>query len=807
MSPNGRSYLPLILVVPRPSDVLASGELQGLRAEHLALIRVRPDAVAQPQPISNAIILVDTSASRALGFDRQLDHLTKLLAKLASASDLRVHVACFDQTVMPVYEGSARGFGDAELNAVRARGALGASDLERALDWARGTAAKGHATRLILLSDGVATAGATEGSKLAGAVASLRSAGIERMDAIATGGIRDDALLARLVRGNLAYDGITVASTVDIDTQARRLREATRSGLTVTVEGATWSYPQRLDGVQSGDEFSIYAELAPGQPVVVKVDGKVQNVTLRAAEYPLLERAWAQTKVASLLARDEEQSRQREIVTLAVAHRIVTPYTAMLVLETERDYARYGIDRRALGDVMVVQNGRVVRERRAPPLYVAKEPDGATPQRPSALERPNAAEAKRERVPERAAAGPTTPRPEPTRAPSVEPRAKADRARPAPEPPARASESPASESPASEARRASTPPARDVAAGPEEQTLAERNALRSRDARDDAPLAMVAEATDEAQRTSPYTGKFEVVMGALRRGDRQFALQTAAEWHAEAPGDVMALVALGEACEATGAIGTAARAYGSIVDLFSNRADLRRFAGERLERLASEAAAHLATDTYAKAASQRPDHPASHRLLAFAYLRRKLFEQAFETALGAVRRSFDAGRFPSVDRILREDLGLIAAAWVHAEPRRRADIEAKLAAVGCSLERTPSLRFVLNWETDANDVDFHIFDARGGHAFYGHRNLESGGELYADITTGYGPECFTIAGTPAQHAGPYKLQAHYYSRGPMGYGMGKLEIVEHDGQGNLKFEERPFVVMVDHAFVDLGTVR
>jgi hypothetical protein len=41
----------------------------------------------------------------------------------------------------------------------------------------------------------------------------------------------------------------------------------------------------------------------------------------------------------------------------------------------------------------------------------------------------------------------------------------------------------------------------------------------------------------------------------------------------------------------------------------------------------------------------------------------------------------------------------------------------------------------------------------------------------------------------------------------MGYGMGKLEIVRHDGKGNLSFEERPYVVMNDQAFVDLGTVE
>ena len=68
---------------------------------------------------------------------------------------------------------------------------------------------------------------------------------------------------------------------------------------------------------------------------------------------------------------------------------------------------------------------------------------------------------------------------------------------------------------------------------------------------------------------------------------------------------------------------------------------------------------------------------------------------------------------------------------------------ARVRAEGGSVEDEPSIRFVLNWETDANDVDFHIHDADGGHAFYGQRTLRSGGELYADVTTGYGPESFT----------------------------------------------------------------
>jgi tetratricopeptide (TPR) repeat protein len=287
------------------------------------------------------------------------------------------------------------------------------------------------------------------------------------------------------------------------------------------------------------------------------------------------------------------------------------------------------------------------------------------------------------------------------------------------------------------------------------------------------------------------------------------ARKVADAWRAESPGDVLALVALGEVAEADGNYELAARAYGSVIDLFSNRADLRRFAGERLERVAMKdaAALDLAIDSFEKALADRPDHPASGRLLTFALVRKKAFARAFEVAVAASQRGYEVDRYRGVDRILREDVGLVGAAWAKAEPAKREDILAKVRAAGGAIESKPSVRFVLNWETDANDVDFHIRDARGGHAFFSAPRLASGGDLYADVTTGYGPECFTIRTASAARAAPYHLDAHYYSRGPMGYGMGKLEIIDHDGNGGLTFEERPFIVMVDSAFVDLGDVR
>lgn len=308
---------------------------------------------------------------------------------------------------------------------------------------------------------------------------------------------------------------------------------------------------------------------------------------------------------------------------------------------------------------------------------------------------------------------------------------------------------------------------------------------------------------EKESRVAPYTGRFDEVMKHLAAGRVAPARAIAESWSAEAPGDVLALVALGEAWEAAGETTAAARAYGSLIDLFPSRADLRRLAGERLERL-GEAGLGLAVDTYEKAVVERPDHPSGHRLLAWALLRAGRFEEAFEALENGLEQQYPGGRFAGVDQVLREDLGLLAAAWLRAEPGRREEVLARLDAHDAEMESKPSLRFVLTWETDANDVDLHVYDREGGHAFYGDEELPSGGKLYADVTTGYGPECFAVQ---APEAAPYKLEVHYYRRGPMGYGMGTVQVVEHDGEGGFSIVPLPFVVMADDAVVELGRVE
>ncbi|MEZ4465583.1 MAG: hypothetical protein R3F43_14190 [bacterium] len=103
---------------------------------------------------------------------------------------------------------------------------------------------------------------------------------------------------------------------------------------------------------------------------------------------------------------------------------------------------------------------------------------------------------------------------------------------------------------------------------------------------------------------------------------------------------------------------------------------------------------------------------------------------------------------------------------------------------------------MLSWETD-NGVDFHIFDKAMNHAFYS-REAGVGRRRTADITTGYGPRCFSIEDRSRRRTS----SGHYYRKGAHGSRGRQGQDHRHDGRGGLGFEERPFVIMTGSAYVD-----
>ena len=890
-------------------EVPLPGADGGLRHDNLAVARVTPVADAAPDRPQDLLVLVDTSASRALGFAAEVERLRALIAQSASelGRQIPLRVACFDQGVATIYSGTLGGFGARETRAILDRRALGASNLGRALDWAG--AQKDRAwTRLLLVTDGVATAGPVEGSALRARVAALAKAGLQRLDVMAVGGIRDEPTLRALVTAGLPRDGAVLDEALPAATVLRRLASTTISGIKVAVTGAGWVWPERLDGVQPGDQVLVYADLPARRPFEVVLSGartqRQQLATVDAAR-PLLERAWVGARIQRLehqrdtLAASDGDLRsalRREIVELSVRHRVLSDYTALLVLETEQDYARFNIDRRALTDILTVgptgvdvlrrgdlpggafaggtslgepfagdprarETGPVARAESSPPPLTGQAGDRDSDGIPDDVDKcPNESEtynsfADDDGCPDRSQVTVMKGRIEILNA--IYFRAGKDEIRPDSFPLVDAIAATLNGNPwialvevqghtaRGEKERLATSRANAVvkalgarnvdksrlvarAFGDMKPVCTQKNEdCLSRNRRVEFIILKHADRTERfSERAPPPWNKpspppppppppqvapvpdeerrFAEVTAFLKAGNPQQAMRAAQSWRDQRPADVLALLALGAAAEATSDLSRAARAYGSLIDLFPSQADDRRLAGERLQRLGGDALA-LAVDSFRQARAQRPDHPSSHRLLAYALVRAGQPAAALDIALEGVRQTYPTGRFAGVGPILREDAGIIAAAAIRQNPGSREDVKRRLSAAGVGLATGRSLRFVLSWETDASDVDLHVRDGKGGIAWYSQPNLASGGQLYADVTTGYGPECFAIDGAPAAY--PYALSVTYYNQGPTGYGLGQVQVIEHDGSGQLRFDDRPFVLLENRGQQDLGAVR
>jgi len=383
-----------------------------LRSGELVLARVAPVVQPAAAPIDGLTVLFDTSASRALGWKAQVERANALLAELTKrAGDFELRVIAFDQGADEVYSGPASGFGSKARDALLARGALGATDLAQALALAA-QGPTGHA-RVLLIGDGVVTAGADDTTALREAVAKLAAHGARRMDVLGEGGLRDAETLRALTGAGLAQSGVVLDARASISRLADELLQGTVARVEVKVAGASWVHPAVLTSVQPGDERLVFVQLPVDAPLQIELVGAgIAAPELQVVPRPLLERAWARAMIEAKsgelralpqTAGEARGALERRIVELSVRHRVVSDLTALLVLETEQDYARFGIARTERAEILrvgdegveLVERGELEREVEGSPLEVAKEDEAderwaAEPQ--EALEAPTTGE-------------------------------------------------------------------------------------------------------------------------------------------------------------------------------------------------------------------------------------------------------------------------------------------------------------------------------------------------------------------------------------------------------------------------------
>ena len=191
---------------------------------------------------------------------------------------------------------------------------------------------------------------------------------------------------------------------------------------------------------------------------------------------------------------------------------------------------------------------------------------------------------------------------------------------------------------------------------------------------------------------------------------------------------------------------SAARAYGSILDLFP-AAPTPPLRGRAPRALGDARRSRSRSTRSRRRREQRPDHPASHRFSRSRSCKSGRAREGFEASDGAGlalvsggplrRRRPDPARGPRPRRARR------GCRPSRSEARR--DPSALHAAGGTRGRAVAALRPQLGDRRERRRLPHPRREGRP-RLLRAAGSSPSGGELYADVTTGYGPECFTIRG-------------------------------------------------------------
>jgi tetratricopeptide (TPR) repeat protein len=367
--------------------VPASQAVRMMRAGDFYLLAVR----APESPAGNSapgtkrrIIYIDTSASGAAGAVKRIEAIEAFFAALPAAD--HCEVLAFDQAVVPLLRGNAADVAAKLGGLLRARRFLGGTDFSLALHDASTRSAKDGAP-VVFLTDGVATLGDISERELLTAA--------ERVPAlsIVVIGPQRSPSIERLVRGRGRVVAIPFKATMGTAaTEAvAALTRPRGASLAVRDLNAEWVYPATFDDVAPGTEVIAIARVKSGQEPAATLGASAATPSISRVPpgfEALFEREGYRAYIAHLADREASESESAvraalaaERIKISVEHRVLIPETSMLVLESESDYQRFHLERRALAQILTIGATGVETLKRT--AFVPPPPPPPLPPRPA----------------------------------------------------------------------------------------------------------------------------------------------------------------------------------------------------------------------------------------------------------------------------------------------------------------------------------------------------------------------------------------------------------------------------------------
>ncbi len=326
------------------------------------------DVLPDGKPL-NVVLLCDTSASMdSEKRKQQSDFVSAILASLSSDDRFLLggtDVATIWASPEPMAVNAANIAAATKFLADRT--SLGWTNLDRAFEEALAKApANSH---VIYVGDGIVSAGNTDPAAFVKRLSVLFGKSISAesrrtLHAVTVGNSNESVVLKGIANvGGGSVRAITGEQTAQT-TALELLTEIAQPGLrdlNIEFRGLKVAavYPERLPNIAAGTQQILVGRYLPegkdqqGEIVITGKRGSdvvryAAKLNLKDAEQgnSFIPRLWARAHLDLLLSQGASQTIQDDIIRLSEEFHIITPYTSLLVLETDADRERFGVQRR-----------------------------------------------------------------------------------------------------------------------------------------------------------------------------------------------------------------------------------------------------------------------------------------------------------------------------------------------------------------------------------------------------------------------------------------------------------------------------
>lgn len=254
-------------------------------------------------------------------------------------------------------------------NTLAGKPPLGATDLLATFELAAQLAQDGQGLQILYVGTGIDTVSELSSSALVEKIAALFGDKNVRLSTVAVGSTYERAVLQNLA-GALGGSFFRVEGAADVATAAGKVFEDFYRprfwNARVKISGVDTAdvYSEELGTLAAGDSALVLGRIKnPGQSATANIfftadstAGKVDRsytavFNLEKERNQFLPRLWARAHNEALTARmgladsSADAKLRTEISETSIKYQIMSPFTSFLVLESDEDYAKYGIQR------------------------------------------------------------------------------------------------------------------------------------------------------------------------------------------------------------------------------------------------------------------------------------------------------------------------------------------------------------------------------------------------------------------------------------------------------------------------------